>query len=141
MPPQQCTAVEAWITAAVLGLGALGCGVWRESQNTAMLSCLSSVHATLESMDERQLLPSTKPGRAWVALSDSDTDRIIAAAARVRSLDCRTLKQNQPLLDYWDGRVRIEVRSIPPSKLDFRVSSNGVDGEAGTADDLVSSPE
>lgn len=133
--------VPAWLLILVL---TSACHTWQQAQGTAEHSCLASIHKSIASLAQTEPIFITEVNSQWRALNDSELQQITSAISKLNSLDCGQKNPDNFLIDKWSKPLTIVVRRIPneplatSKNLEFMVWSNGRDGVAGTADDIVS---
>ena len=121
----------------ILAGGAFAFTQWRAAREAAILSCIMSVHQGIANLNlSGKDFPDVGP--EWAVLNESEGNKIILAASKIRPPDCAGVKSGGPYLDYWGRPLQIGARRSPDGKLEFRVWSKGRDGESGTSDDLIS---
>jgi hypothetical protein len=115
-----------------------------EAQNSAELSCIASIHRSLALSARSEPRSFIEADSQWRVLNDDEVRQIMLTVSKSNALDCARRSPEQLVLDRWNHRLTVAVRRTPDEqsatgdKLEFMVWSNGVDGIAGTEDDIVS---
>lgn len=112
----------------------LSCSALDEEQKAVEFSCVSSIHATLASVDAKSNI-SMEATAEWRVLTDAEVAEYVSKASSGRKLDCGDVPTDS-------SRLHIAVRRQPQSaRPEFLVWMNGPDGVSGTSDDVSSMPD
>lgn len=136
-------ALAVAVSAVVVMVAAVGWRVWQDSAKAATHSCLVNMIASLDNYSTGALKSPLSDGDAWMDLSDDEAAHVIQTAIAARNgqaFDCPPHPSDRPPADGWGRPIRVSARRNARGAVEFKVWSQGRDGEPGTADDIVIGP-
>lgn len=131
------------VAIVVLCFAALaGWRIWKSAEDGAVLSCLSSAGAAINSLPASEIGINVEGGD-WKVLNGAESDQLIRAAMEKQGIsDCSHREADGLPVDPWGNHFHIALRRRTDVKTDespfeFRLWSAGRDEVVGTTDDLV----
>lgn len=129
----------AAVATAVLALIAIGVIVlytFRQADESAMRSCLSSIQLPIvDSLGRDDSGIMLHPD--WRTLSHAELGQLLERARKSGGIDCSSTEGIDAGRDSWGSPIEVSARQLPHMKIEVKIQSMGRDTQRNTSDDIV----